>query len=343
MWDSTIIGSSRSDGTLVNQLQKIIAAFAAALVLVPAVAGAVSLELPNNAALQVERSVPLGSLRLPMAPWQAEGLAVDRMEGAVRHEAWRLGGGGITTLQIMRPIREQLLESGFEILLECRAANCGGFDFLRAIDVLPPPKMYVDLTGFRYLSARSADGNTGVTILVSRSEAAAFVQVSSVVPEDSVTQVLATAGGVALGGTQRMDVADQADAAQRGFAGDPRASLAEVGRLVLDDLRFDSGAATLAAGPFAMLEAVAEYLKADPNHRLALVGHTDAVGALENNVALSRRRAEAVKERLVARYGVDEAQLTAEGVGYLAPIASNATEAGREANRRVEAVVLTVR
>ena len=46
-------------------------------------------------------------------------------------------------------------------------------------------------------------------------------------------------------------------------------------------------------------------------------------------------------DRLVEGHGVPRAQLEADGVGYLAPIASNLSEAGRQANRRVEAVLLT--
>jgi OOP family OmpA-OmpF porin len=72
---------------------------------------------------------------------------------------------------------------------------------------------------------------------------------------------------------------------------------------------------------------------------VALVGHTDAEGGLAANIDLSRRRAAAVRDRLVAQHGIAAERLSAEGVGWLAPRATNATEAGREANRRVEAVV----
>ena len=69
-------------------------------------------------------------------------------------------------------------------------------------------------------------------------------------------------------------------------------------------------------------------------------GQADADGDLASNQALSERRARSVVERLVADYGASRAQLTADGVGYLVPIATNATPEGRTANRRVEAVVL---
>ena len=71
------------------------------------------------------------------------------------------------------------------------------------------------------------------------------------------------------------------------------------------------------------------------------MGHTDAVGSLEANTALSRRRAEAVRRRLIDIHGADPAQVTAHGAGYLAPLASNLSAPGREMNRRVEAVLLS--
>ena len=71
------------------------------------------------------------------------------------------------------------------------------------------------------------------------------------------------------------------------------------------------------------------------------MGHSDAVGSLEANIALSRARARSVAGRLVDTHGVARGQLRAEGAGYLAPRASNATEDGRALNRRVEVVVLS--
>ena len=69
-----------------------------------------------------------------------------------------------------------------------------------------------------------------------------------------------------------------------------------------------------------------------------VVGHTDSVGTLESNLALSRARAQAVVEALEARFGVAVGRAVPAGVGPLAPVATNTTEAGRQANRRVEIV-----
>ena len=84
-------------------------------------------------------------------------------------------------------------------------------------------------------------------------------------------------------------------------------------------------------------------MAANPDKIVALVGHTDASGSLVANIALSERRAELVRQALIDRYSVEEARLTSEGVGYLAPRAPNQTEEGRQKNRRVEAIVTSTR
>ena len=71
-----------------------------------------------------------------------------------------------------------------------------------------------------------------------------------------------------------------------------------------------------------------------------LVGHTDAVGSLEANTALSRERAQAAAAYLRDRHGLDPARIESAGAGYLAPVASNLDATGRTENRRIEAVLL---
>ena len=85
----------------------------------------------------------------------------------------------------------------------------------------------------------------------------------------------------------------------------------------------------------------AEFAQENPNATMVLVGHTDAVGALEQNISLSRRRAQSVRARLIDRHGVAADRLQAEGMGYLAPGASNLTAEGRELNRRGEGGLLS--
>lgn len=84
-----------------------------------------------------------------------------------------------------------------------------------------------------------------------------------------------------------------------------------------------------------MLRDLAEFMKANPNVRVRVEGHTDNQGNPDGNLDLSKRRAAAVKVFLVEE-GVKPSQLESEGYGETRPIESNETPAGRSKNRRVE-------
>jgi outer membrane protein OmpA-like peptidoglycan-associated protein len=295
-------------------------------------AGALDLRLPSNAVLMREVVTEVGHLDLPTGATVEGWLPSEPREGQVTEQAWRIEAAQLTTLQILAPLREQLVADGWDVLFDCATEACGGFDFRRAVAVMPPPEMFVNLGDFRWLSA--AKGDEAVGLMVSRSEAAGFVQVTRVGPPQGAGS-LAVVEGPALQGA-RPD-APEMSGAPEGLG----AALETMGRVVLDDLAFETGSAQLAAGEFASLAALAGYLADNPGRRIALVGHTDAEGSLEANIALSKRRAGSVLERLVTDYGVARQQVTAEGMGYLAPLASNLTAEGREANRRVEAILLS--
>ena len=111
------------------------------------------------------------------------------------------------------------------------------------------------------------------------------------------------------------------------------------GAQVLPDLVFASGSAVLSGGSNASLTELAGFLTAFPQAVVVLVGHTDASGGLDANIALSRQRAQSVRARMLADFDIPPRQIEAEGVGYLSPRAPNDTEAGRLANRRVEVML----
>jgi len=116
------------------------------------------------------------------------------------------------------------------------------------------------------------------------------------------------------------------------------ADMVEYGRVVLDGLVFGFDSAELLAESDAALGEIAAYLNAHPNQRFFVVGHTDGVGAFSYNFSLSGDRARAVIDALVEQYGIDRERLEPHGVGPLAPLFSNESEAGRDRNRRVELV-----
>ena len=83
---------------------------------------------------------------------------------------------------------------------------------------------------------------------------------------------------------------------------------------------------------------VAEILRAHPDLKIEVEGHTDSVGSDQYNQALSERRADSVRSYLVSQH-IDPQSVTAVGLGEGHPVASNDTSAGRQQNRRVELVV----
>lgn len=81
-------------------------------------------------------------------------------------------------------------------------------------------------------------------------------------------------------------------------------------------------------------------MKAHPDLRLLIEGHTDSVGNAASNQTLSEKRAAAVKAFLEKEYGIAGDRLEAQGFGDTRPVASNDTPEGRQSNRRVELVKL---
>ncbi len=282
----------------------------------PGLAQPAPLGPPLDAHVTIERQETFASHAVPVGPWRGGLLPTQAAEGAVRQIAWRIEGP-TTTLALLAPLRDQLRDAGFDILFECMTEACGGFDFRFAAEVLPEPEMHVDLSDFRFLSAQrpSTDGVETVSLLVSRSSARGFVQMTHVAPgrPEAVTSRVSTRG--------------------------QSTELAPPDALSLDDLQFISGAAELAPGEYESVTRLAGMLRADPQLRATLVGHTDDQGSLQANLDLSRRRAAAVVDRLVRDHDIPRERLRAEGVGYLAPRASNATPEGRAQNRRVEALI----
>ena len=313
----------------------------AALVLTAAMAAAPAAafdpsSLPGTATLTHDDTEGPASLSLPVGTYDGT-LPMLEVEGRLHRRAWRLASANLSTLSIMRGLREDLKAGGYEVLLDCQTEACGGFDFRFGLTVLPAPEMNVDLFDFRVATAqRTAAGRTEfVYLLVSKGRTNRYVQIFDIVADKAV--VAATEAPPLV--TPPVLV----PAPESPVPSEPTliTELRETGYVVLSDLDFASGAGGLSDRSYATLEALADYLKGNAKRVVLVVGHTDAVGTLEANIALSRQRAQAVRERLISRYDVPAAQVVAQGAGYLSPVASNLTQDGREANRRVEAVLLS--
>lgn len=315
--------------------------------LVPLSAVALTLDMPAGARLATE-AAGRGAVGLAIGPSQDGTVPLRNYSGQILRQAWQVPQAG-ATFDMLDALQDQLTAAGFAVVVSCDTRQCGGFDFRFALEVLPEPQMHVDLGDFRYLLAErgSGEGAEAVSLLVSRSGTEGFVQVIAVGPDLVVPRAgegsTPPVDGLPPEAKEPPEAPSPAEAAATPPAAFDATTLAArleaQGHVVLDDLDFASGSATLGEGPHASLKELAAYLLAHPDRRVVIVGHTDAVGSLNSNIALSRRRAASVVERLTGTYKVPAAQLAADGVGYLAPRASNLTETGREANRRVEAVL----
>jgi outer membrane protein OmpA-like peptidoglycan-associated protein len=138
-----------------------------------------------------------------------------------------------------------------------------------------------------------------------------------------------------------------ADAQQR--AAEQAADLARLGNVKREprgvvltlsgSVLFASGKSELLPQAESKLREVADALaKGDEKGDIEIDGYTDSQGGEPLNIALSQRRAEAVRKFLVA-HGVDADRVTARGFGPAKPVATNTTPEGRADNRRVEIVV----
>ncbi|MBC6442488.1 MAG: OmpA family protein [Rhodobacteraceae bacterium] len=232
----------------------------------------------------------------------------------IRRTVWR-SGAEQSVRNVTRKIAKQLERHGYRVIFDCVVSSCGGFDFRFGIDVVPEPMMRVDLRDYRFITAVQAmSENPGyATFLISRSPDAVFIQLTEY-----------RAGAAA----SELEESTEAESA----APEPPF------KLVLDGLEFTSGGADIEADPNGSVAQLAQMLAADEGLTVLLVGHSDMSGSFGANMSISKARAMAVRATLINDHGIDGSRLTAHGAGFLVPRAGNDTAAGREKNRRVEAV-----
>lgn len=304
---------------------------ALAVAAMPVAAQDLALELPAGA-IETARATPGRSgFSLPVAPYSNGNLDVQSIDGPVQTVAWRFPLGDANTATLIEFFRGQIGAAGYKPLLDCADRRCGGFDFRFQLDLLPEPDMHVDLGDFRFLSAerQTEAGPEYLQLVLSRSPANGYLE---------LTQIGIAARPQIVTSTKSPDAAAVPGRAD-GAVGD----FLDNGFAALTDLTFATGSSNLTDVHFASLDLLASEMQQNPDLTIALVGHTDAVGSLAANIALSRQRAQSVMDRLSSQYGVPRSRMEAQGVGYLSPVASNLTPAGRAQNRRVEVIITSTR
>ena len=252
--------------------------------------------------------------RMQAAPFK-DGKPSDtpRLEGRITRIAYRTGPGPSIT-EVSRNFETQLTKAGFEPLLNCDTEACGGIPFTEAIEALPIPQMWVDGFNYHYYAARKSEGGreTYASVLVSENNRDIYAQL--IVAE--------------LGAIENKMV--DADAMAKG--------LRDTGRIALYGIYFDTDKAVIRPESRPTLDQIAKLLASQVALNVFIVGHSDSQGPYTYNLDLSRRRAEAIATELVKTYHIGAPRLQTAGVAHLAPVGSNASEAGRAMNRRVELV-----
>lgn len=109
--------------------------------------------------------------------------------------------------------------------------------------------------------------------------------------------------------------------------------------LTIGDVLFATGKSDLNVSAHRSMNKLAEFLQKNQNRSLLVEGHTDSVGSDEYNQGLSEQRAASVKSALL-KNGIDGKRIVTIGYGKKYPLASNADAAGKQQNRRVEAIIL---
>ncbi|MDS1136238.1 OmpA family protein [Nitratireductor indicus] len=247
------------------------------------------------------------------------------LEGKVTRIGYRIPGDH-SVLEVMRNYEAALTQAGFETVFACESHEECGIDMMAFIAnagrVRPTAfgDAFFGETAERALLAQREDPNGSVHIFL---HAVEDTSTKRTVLYQQVVETAALA-------TDQVKVLK---------AGELKQSLDRQGHVTVSGVYFDTGKAELRPESDDALGQMAQLLQAEPALKVYVVGHTDNVGALAANMALSEARAAAVAERLATAYGIDQARLSPRGVASLAPVSSNGDEAGRGRNRRVELVV----
>jgi len=169
---------------------------------------------------------------------------------------------------------------------------------------------------------------------------ASFDVAGGVVHLDTVTRIpasakpgLSTIVFTAGGGSEK---STQATLTLTGIAPLRKAAILPHQTIRLYGIHFDYDSAHIQPRSEPVVADVAALMRGNPAWRFEISGHTDSDGGAAYNLALSQRRAQAVVDDLVSRYGIARSRLVAKGYGLTRPVTSNASEAGKALNRRVE-------
>jgi OOP family OmpA-OmpF porin len=268
---------------------------------------------------------------LPEGRFQNFGFAGTRkLEGRVTRIAYAYPRM-LSTIEVMNHYRDVLEGAGFTVAFACAGAEgCGGFNFGEL------------LTQSMVEAHSGEEGNLIIDFLHPVGNDIRYVLATLERPEGRITLALAVARHVGSQPGMFVEAVEQKPEAMA----TPVASAVRIasalrvqGRIALYNIHFADDRATMRPDSRAVLEQVSAMLHATPAMKLIIVGHSDASGTLAHGMELTAARAQAVVQSLVKNWKVSVAQVTSIGIGPVSPLASNANEAGRALNRRIELVL----
>jgi OOP family OmpA-OmpF porin len=286
----------------------------------------------DGACLYGAEDSDFSSYDLPTGPMAGRGLSkFEPIEGKLQRRLY-VAPEGVTPLALFRNYRDALQGLGFVTLFECAGRDCGSPNALlgkvviysserklRNLEAASEFALYIE-GDEHFLAARSADGTRHIAVYVAQNQnrpISGQAAGRAAVHIDLVTSAALEA--------KMIDAAAMAK------------GITDEGHIALDTVYFDFGTANLSPEAAPAIAEMVTLLTGTPALRVQIVGHTDWVGDADTNQKLSQDRAKAVVAALVAA-GIAQYRLGAAGVGALSPRASNASDAGRALNRRVELV-----
>ncbi len=252
---------------------------------------------------------------------------------------------GRSPLEVLRNYQQAYKAQGFETVYECAGPACGASDVsLHGFDLgrLLVPANDASAIGDNSPAACAGGafvGDLRYAVLQNKASGAAMALMSwkpgnvSAYCDEAAFKKHTSVFLVRVQPQARTQTMETLSASELGQ------SLTATGKVAVYGILFDTNKSDIKPESRPSLEQIGALMKQNPGIRLHVVGHTDNVGGFDANLGLSKRRAEAVAAALTRDFGVARERLTANGVASLAPVQSNADEAGRARNRRVELVL----
>jgi outer membrane protein OmpA-like peptidoglycan-associated protein len=209
-----------------------------------------------------------------------------------------------SSLERMRNYEGALKGAGFKIIYNCSNEECGPEIQIETIGYYPPE---------RYLTAslERKEGKVWIGIFVAAGPWTKIRIVEEKPMETGLVKVTADT---------------------------LKTNILKDGHMAVYGIYFDTAKSDIKPESSETIKEIASLLQKNPLLQVYIVGHTDNVGKLKDNIDLSNKRAGAVVKELITRYKIEASRLEAGGAGPLAPVATNDTKEGKELNRRVEIV-----